>query len=169
VKDPGDNGKPQLGFFLQNFGKCLWPLARLTSFGANSKYKPFDWRTRDNQYFIDKLTRHFLHFIEDPYTKDKETNELHIVAVVFHGLCLIYKITQETNDTIRNQGTVEDDLLDVPMSFIEWTKDCRFVADPPYWHDERGENCWGTYQMQELYQEYVSTFPDTLKVTTEAS
>ena len=157
MKDPGDNGKPQLGFFLQNFGKCLWPLARLTSFGANSKYKPFDWRTRDNQYFIDKLTRHFLHFIEDPYTKDKETNELHIVAVVFHGLCLIYKITQETNDTIRNQGTVEDDLLDVPMSYEEWTVDCGW------------RNAEDDVGVHNLYKEYVSTFPDTLKGTTEAS
>jgi len=167
MKDPGDNGKPQLGFLLQNFGKCLWPLARLTAFGANSKYKPFDWRERDDQYFIDKLSRHWMLFLEDPYKVDRETGELHIVAVVFHGLCLIYKLThqmeleypatpEEALHEPRSQPN-EDDLPNEPLSFDEWTGREGWAWWPRYrkWHNRTNNLPRTDKAMQKLYQQYL--------------
>jgi len=155
MKDPAENGKPQMGFMFQNFGTCFWALARMVSFGAHKKYKPFDWRTRDQQYFIDKLSRHWLQVVNDPTEKDEETGEYHIVAVLFHAFCLLYKIQ---NDTQRNKGTIEDSVFEVPMSFEEWREDCGFVLNGHVWFDKRGY--WSGDELRDLYKEYVDSYPN---------
>jgi hypothetical protein len=153
-KDPADSGKPPIGTFLQNFGKALPQVAERCVLGCE-KYEPFDWRKRDRQYFIEKLSRHWVHACEDMESID-EDGMTNISAVAFHALCLLYKIETKCDETRPEPN--EDDLFREPLSFEEWAEAEEWFESGARWFS--GPDCFyyrSTEGVRELYQEYVKT------------
>ena len=148
-KDPADNGKPPIGTFLQNFAKALPEVAERCVLGCD-KYEPFDWRQRDEQYFIEKLSRHWCDCVEDLHS-ECEDGLSNLSAVAFHALCLIYKIHE------AQPKSNEDDLPQEPLPFGEWYETYKLPRYGFIAPSELGKSST-SFEVQDLYQEYLDDF-----------
>lgn len=73
----------------------------------------------------------------------------------------LYQEHREANDTTRNPGTIEDDLLNEPLSFEEWCKDSGWVYWPQYdtWSNANQQYLqYSDIYVRDLYQEYFQSF-----------
>lgn len=162
MKDAAENGKPKVGTFIQNFGAVFGELARRTTLGEG-KYAPMDWRGRDDQYFIEKLSRHWVDFCENQDSID-EDGLPNISAVCFHALCLMYKYEERihANKTPESTGTKEV-LPNEPLSEYAWAAETFMPFDAKeyannrhkqYPSDQRNESI----TMFQMYEEYLASF-----------
>lgn len=154
-KDPAENGKPKVGTFIQNFGEAFGALADRTTLGEG-KYEPFDWRKRDDQYFIEKLSRHWLDFCENNDSID-EDGLPNISAVCFHALCLMWKYEKRNNEPTETTEILPNESEGPERDYRAWacSEGWEWSKIFSYWHRHVFRQTDGA--MRDMHKKYLAT------------
>lgn len=89
-----DNGKPQVGDMVKDFGLVLEEVSKVWEFGAN-KYERSNWKLVKNgeKRYTDALVRHLI--AEETKELDDESGLRHAAHVAWNALARLYFILQK--------------------------------------------------------------------------
>lgn len=91
-----DNGKPEVGDFIKDFGISLLEVSKIWAFGAK-KYARANWKLVDNaeKRYTDAMIRHFI--AEETNEFDDESKMLHAAHVAWNALARLFFIIKRVN------------------------------------------------------------------------
>lgn len=133
-----DNGKPKLSLVPTEIINCI---ARCREYGTKKYKNPDNWKDVEKERYIDACYRHWIKYVEDNNSVDKESGLPHLwhCACNLAFLCEFDKVERETakiNDDISKLNELKCNGKNCPMQYGYDIEHCKIIEDCP-WHEER--------------------------------
>lgn len=105
-----DEGKLQLSLVPS---QIIRDIAEVRMYG-NKKYgNPENWRTVESKRYVDALYRHFLAFVDDPFSVDEESGIPHYKHMACNMAFLCEMMKDAVDPNCFNLGDMKDDEINL--------------------------------------------------------